>query len=348
MEPTETYSSEIPTAFPSQNQTQKVREGFRPVADRESYVDVPGLLVQFNRQSPVLHIVESLLYSNSQPPDSIQPLFSALANQQPRYWHERVVAAWALGRMQLTAQEHDAAASMLLGILAEDDSQTVAHSVWVGLNWSVWTVLSASMLMAAVSLIDQDAIFQFVGGTALCASIFTVPIAVHSGRNHTRRNHVQRAAAAEALGRLHSVASLEALADALFEDSVKVSEAAALALRLILPELTVQDYGKFEPSTMHALGRVLDSSDLLLVFTALEALEKVGTPASIPYVARVARAGQTPMVKDLAQRVLKTLEGRKRHQGDAEQLGRPVESAPEPAVAELLRPDFTREDEEDL
>jgi len=337
MEPTESFSPELPPAFPTQNKTQQVKEGFRPVADRESYVDVPGLLVQFDRQSPVLHIVESLLYSNSQPPDSIQPLFSALANYQPRYWHERVVSAWALGRMQLNEQEHDAAASMLLGILAEDDSQTMAHSIWVGLNWSVWTVLSASMLMAAVNLIDQEAIFAFVGGTALCASTLTVPIAIHAGRNRTRRNHIQRAAAAEALGRLRSVASLEALADALFDDSIKVRESAALALRLILPELSSSDYGRFEPSTIHALGRVLDTSDVLLVFTTLEALEKIGTPAGMPYVSRIAKTGQTPMVRELAQRVLTTLEGRKRRQGDAEQLGRPVILAQEAAQQELLR-----------
>jgi hypothetical protein len=296
----------------------------------------------------VLHIVESLLYSNSQPPDSIQPLFSALANQQPRYWHERVVAAWALGRMQLNPQEHDAAASMLLGILAEDDSQTMAHSVWVGLNWSVWTVLSASMLMAAVNLIDQEAIFQFVGATALCASTLTVPIAMHAGRNRTKRNHVQRAAAAEALGRLRSVASLEALADALFDDSIKVRESAALALRLILPELESSDYGKFDPSAIHALGRVLDTSDVLLIFTALEALEKVGTPAAMPYVSRIVKTGQTTMLRDLAQRVYGTLESRKRRLGDAEQLGRPVIVSMEAPKQELLRATTDGANEEDL
>ncbi len=309
---------------------------------------MPGLLVKFDRQSPVLHIVESLLYSNSQPPDSIQPLFSALANYQPRYWHERVVAAWALGRMHLNEQEHDAAASMLLGILAEDDSQTMAHSVWVGLNWSLWTVLSASMLMAAANLIDQEIIFQFVGATAMCASTLTVPIAIHAGRNRTRRNHIQRAAAAEALGRLRSIASLEALADALFDDSIKVRESAALALRLILPDLGPRDYGKFEPSAVHALGRVLDTSDVLLVFTALEAIEKIGTPAAMPYVSRIVKTGQTPMVRDLAQRVLMTLEGRKRRQGDAEQLGRPVITAREAAQHELLRATASVSDDDDL
>jgi hypothetical protein len=204
------------------------------------------------------------------------------------------------------------------------------------------------MLMAALTGFPQDGIFQFVGATALCASTLTVPIAIHAGRNRTKRNHIQRAAAAEALGRLRSTASLEALADALFDDSIKVRESAAMSLRLILPELGPGDYGKFEPSAIHALGRVLDTTDVLLVFTTLEAIEKIGTPAAMPYVSRIAKTGQTAMLRELAQRVLSTLEGRKRRQGDVEQLGRPVVATIEPPKHELLRATAGTADDEDL
>lgn len=337
MEPTERFESE-PTMFPSNARTDSARkEGFRPVADRESYVDVPGMLVLFDRQSPVLHIVESLLYSGTQPPDSIQPLFSAIANPHARYWHESVVATWALGRMELNAQERDAAAVMLLEILKNNSARTVGQSIWLGLNWSFWSMLAVSFLWMVIDASGEFPLAEVVVNLTLLASFVLVPIAIATGGTLSKHCEAQRAAAAETLGRLKAVSAIHPLAENFEDENVKVREASALALRHILPTLTYEDYGKFDSPTIHSLGRLLSSSDVMLAFTVLEALEKIGTGAAIPYVSRVVKSGASPLLRDTARRVLTVLEERKRSKAYAEQLGRPSSSTPDPAD-ELLRP----------
>ena len=76
---------------------------YTPSWAQDSYVQITDLLFNFGRQTPVKHIADTILNGRYQPGDNVHPLFTALSQSNKNLWRERVVAIWALGRVQLMA-----------------------------------------------------------------------------------------------------------------------------------------------------------------------------------------------------------------------------------------------------
>src|ERR1051326_4350452 len=108
---------------------------YTPSWAQDSYIQIEDLLMHFGRQTPVKYIADALRHGRYRPGDPIHPLFTALNQTNANYWRERVVAIWALGRVQLTEQERDATANMLMEVLEEKAALNAWERLVRGLCW---------------------------------------------------------------------------------------------------------------------------------------------------------------------------------------------------------------------
>ncbi len=297
----------------------------RPV---DSYLEIGSLLTQFRGTSPVRSIAEGLLVNTYQPDSSTMPLFSALANNSANHWREQVVAAWALARVPLDAQERDAAAGMLMETLERDEDQTLWERFLRGLLWGYGTMLPLCVIWSLLICrsgenIDWADVFpQMLFLMGSLASILTIPMCVVYGRLNSGHNDMLRAASAESLGRLHVIESIGPLAEKLFDQSTTVREASAFALMQILPKLEESDYGAIDQQSVAHLAEALIHPNTLLVFKILEALNKVGTGSTLPAVERLTREGKTKQLQETAKQVAAVLEERRRRERESRHLMR--------------------------
>src|SRR5579871_2578240 len=223
-----------------------------------SHVDIRTLLGQVSAQSPVGHIVDSIRNRTYRPLDDVHALFSALAHPGRRVWQEQVLAAWALGQVELGAQERAAAIEMLIEVLQDSKGRTLTQQLQRGFGWSFGGVfplcLIWSSMVASHGEEDWFGIFlqmMFVLGGI--ASLVTVPISLGQGQRRTSQNDQLRVASAETLGRLGAKESIGVLALAINDRSEAVREAASSALHGLLPLLNQSDFGNLNERDMRAL-----------------------------------------------------------------------------------------------
>ena len=323
-----------------------------PAWAQDSYIQIHDLLFQFGRHTPVKHIAEALLTGSYRPGDPIHPLFTALSQTNRPLWRERVVAIWALGRVQLSAQERESAACMLMEVLEQNAGGNFWKRAMRGLAWGYSLAFPLSFFWSLAVAQNEGGpwlmIFvemMLIFGTA--ASLGTTPLSLFVGRQSNARQDMVRQAAAETLGRLGALESIGGLAGALFDPSPLVREASAQALNQLLPNLTDSHYGLFGEQALRNLARALTYSNINLRFQILEALGKVGTSQVISAVDHIAKTGRIVHLRDKALEVLSRLEARKKQGDDARILMRPSSSFAAP-TAQLLRPAHQAGDTEPL
>lgn len=309
-----------------------------------AHADAPGLIhaliPALSPHSRVRQSAEALL--NGMPPsrESVECLFTALADPAGRSRGERVVAAWALGQAPLSPEERDAAAHMLLEILESHTGPTFGQQFLRALV-AGYGLIALGCLLHVLNLehywiprhmiLERMLIIYGAYGSPFVLS----GAGLFAGATQKDDDRL-RAMAAHALGSLGVAESVGALAGTLFTRSPRVNEASASALHRLLPALTEAHYGLFGSDSMAKLGRALDHPDSLLVSKVLSALEKVGTRHAIPFAEKLARTSRMTRQRDAAAHLAEVLRGRQQSELASDTLMRPV-AATMTAPDQLLR-----------
>jgi HEAT repeat protein len=259
-------------------------------------------------------------------PRTIQPLVAALTNPSRKRQREREVAVRLLGSIDLTERDRYAAASVLAGVLENNPREALVPR-WVrAVGWAVLaTVVRNYFANRAILSIWLPSMLL-----ASSASLWWDQF------RYVRANRVRRAAA-EALGHLRAPEAVGALLTALYDRDVKVRQAAANALREVLPTITAEHFGHLESTAIVNLAKATSHEDTGLALEAVKALAHVGTSIAIPQVERVVSSGSTEEMRAAAAQTLTTLRERQRQEDMRSTLLRPETGPKDPAVS-LLRP----------
>jgi hypothetical protein len=307
--------------------------------------EIATLLDKINPHSPVRRIAETLLSGTYDPLSGVDPLFTTLTASSGRPWRERVVAAWALGRVPLSPQERAAATDMLMDALERDRHHSFWSTFRSGLIGGYGTCLAFGFLAVAITILTAnhrhynliEVFLEFAAVAALVTSPAILASSAAMAWHLSRKHNSLRAAAAESLGRLAAPEALGALAGALFDNSARVREATATALHAVLPSITEEHDGLLGAASMIALGRALKHDDTLLVRKLLTTLGKIGTSHALPYVKQAAEDSRMTRVRDAARDTLEIMQERQLREKEAQTLIRPSYAIPSTPV-ELLRP----------
>lgn len=306
--------------------------------------EITTLIEKIPPHLPVRRIAEGLQNGTYDPLLGVDALFTALSASSGRPWRERVVAAWALGRVPLSPQERAAATDMLLDSLERDRNYSFASSFQKGISWGYGACVLLGFLIALMHKLESyyprngfKDWFMYSMAAAFFASPAILLLSGGIAWERSRKRNTLRATAAESLGRLAAPESLGALAGALFDRNAPVREAASTALHNILPTISDEHYGILGMESMTLLGRALTHGDTLLVLKLLKALAKIGSSHALPYVEQAARSSRMTKVRDEAHETLERMQERLLREKDAQTLMR----ASYPSLAEpseLLRP----------
>jgi hypothetical protein len=301
---------------------------------------------------PETHPVRLLALSvaRGEPIDNIQPLIDALLDPSPDRWRIRAVAAWALSRTPLSPEQNDAATASLLDVLEHARPEAWAMRLLRGIKRHAAITFGGGALATIFLFFLLDTIgrssfppsaievfWVMTAVVAICGLPIVLPASFLFDRS---RDALDRAAAAEALGRLGQPESVGALSGALFDRSQRVRESAAVALNELLPHLVPEHHGMFGSQSIANLGRALNHPDAQLVSKVLAALSVVGTSHAIPFVRKAVQSGRTLRLRDAADEVLKVLEQRQRSESLQSTLLRPTISPDDPAQI-LVRPSIS-------
>lgn len=315
----------------SHTQLQTVESGSpafgKSALAHQSYLDVERMLIDV-RPSPLRHLIEVILGGSPQTHVSHAPLFTALAATPASRWKERVLAAWAMGRVKLSREERDAAENMLMEVVVPEEPDTFLDRLLRGFSWAYGMMFPVSLVGAIVlsrfgSEMDWGVAFiQLLVMLGTFSSLFTIPYCFWWGREETIHLNFLRAAAAESLGKLHIYGSIGALAKGVYDDNALVQETSTAALMELLPKITEDHRNELNDSAMNGLGELLSHSNSLLVIQTLEAIEVVGTGKLIPFIEHTIQYGSGYGLKEKAKRVLKVLESRRKNEIESSQLMR--------------------------
>lgn len=304
------------------------------------------LLRRLPASHPIRQAAESFLAAPAAPlePTSFTLLFRALTNPEARHWRERMIAAWALCRATLTPQQARNIANTLLDILndqlpgdtREERQQGYYRWLWYG----TLPALTFFVVMIFVRALpgEENLLFGAAMGTLLVAAASALRAVIGMARldlDDWRINRV-RVAAVEGLGLLQMPETVGALAFALGDLNLRLRAAAEAALFDTLPRLTFDHYGSLDRQAVPNLCRVLSHPRQELVVRVLEALEKVGDGRALPFVQRLDDRPADTAFRELAARVLTTLQERKRLEDDRRMLLR-GSTSPNAAPSLLLR-----------
>lgn len=344
-------------------------------AEREEDRAMRSLLRRIGRRSLFTGETRRQLGDPHLASDVVHALITLLEGPFEERWEERMIAVWALGRVE-GAPQHRAAIARSLCAVVDTDHRRASASTDQQLHQAMRRSLPFSGVVgliaagATITLLaataPQDvplihdlwwAVFAFVGGlgaglsSGYTASVLSLPFTLPASvaLDTVRFNRV-RVAATTALGRLHVPQSVGVLAKAVSDSSPNVRRAAVPALQSAISTLTPAHYGtlggEVVPHLCAALERARErlSNDTraaeALALSALTALENVGDGRAVTPVRRMVNTGWTAPVNALATRLLPILQERQRQEDAREMLLRGAMTPP-PSSELLLRPAVT-------
>jgi HEAT repeat protein len=276
-----------------------------------------ALARRLSPHSAVRIAAESLLSGSEMRPDQIEALFSALTRASRVHWRERLVAAWCLGRVPLKELEREAAAGTLLSLL---ETSTHNGPTIVGRIWAIYGLLFPLVLMFDINSNPGPVFVTIWTVAAIAASMFAAPVLHAMGRD----TFTVRSAAAMSLGHLRVAEAIGPLARAVNDRDPHVRDAASAALHEALPMLSAEHFGRLSTDAIGAIAALLKHADNLLVFKALDALEKVGTASAISAVDALRNRARMSSLQQRAADVLEVLRERKRLEDQGKTLLRPM------------------------
>jgi HEAT repeat protein len=302
----------------------------RPIdAYAAEFREISLILKRVPKRRPAYQIATALLRDGRFSLPEIEPLRRALRNPSANRWRERQAAAWALGHLELNAEQQADAAETLVAVLANRLPEDTAR-----LGRSCLRTFLASCVLCTVwrlSFVEAPLSLLLFMSCLLCAG----PCIPASLLLDDRRVNRVRAFAATALGRLQLPETTAPMAAALHDDSLVVREAASETLPAVLRTLTPDYYGWLGAQAVPDLCRALNRWNLRLPI--LEALEKVGDGRAVKPAERLLAEDPALEIQETLQRALPILQERKKREQESSMLLRGA-SSPQAAPDQLLRP----------
>lgn len=300
--------------------------------------------------------------------ESFAHLINLLRKPDDNRWRERAVACWAFSLANIEADEDKATvASTLCAIIDRSAAQRIRGSEG-GARGNFWTRAKNAILrtaavgfgmstMVAAAVLAwrfaEDGAFPlwlttfWFGLGVFFSFMLAMPVMPISVGIDIARTNRARTAAAWALGRVPRFDSAGSLAAASVDSTnARLRTASTASLRLVLPLLTYEHYGRLAPEAVPNLCRALhfdggnffnqSPETVALGMQLLEALEKVGDGRAVWYVEMVSKRSRNPYIADTARRLLPLLEERRRREQNAGMLLR-GSSRPGAGADQLLR-----------
>ncbi len=300
-------------------------------ADLGDLDEIARLATRLRRKNPVRMAADMLIQGARPPDDAIPSLLYSIQAPSGFRWRERIVAAWALSRMEVDETTRCHAASCLIRMLRRENEKDAAGRIGR-------MALRTGILSGALSILTSPATgigaIPFFIVLSVVFSPFTFSL---SSWIDSRRHDRVRAAAAEALGHVCIAESIGDLALAARDKNMRVRQRAANSFLPVAATITKRDYRRLDNWMVNAVFRLLSGRDDDLQRAALRALGEFGDGSALEPVQRVAKKGKTRELRALAESCLPILRERWQKENDTRILLRAADS-PGAREEALLRP----------
>jgi hypothetical protein len=266
---------------------------------------IDRMLRKMRSKDPVRHLAVSILEEPSVRLENIIPLVAAFERKGALHWRDRAIAAWVLGRANLSAQQRRVAAEAL--------TQLVIYKPEAAGMWC----LASCML-----------------------GLLVIP-AILSSASRSHNLSLVRCEAMRSLGLLRDPGCLGAVTNVIEETrtawSTDLRNEAMRAMPELVAALTHEYYGLLPMQTIPNLCRALNDRNPLISSCAIEAIAKIGDGRAIPAMEDLAKDDAGSPLRDRAREVLPILYERRRNETNKQTLLRAYE-APVEGQYVLLRP----------
>ncbi len=276
---------------------------------------------------------------------------AALQPHDPPSMARAKVCAWMLGVSVMQPEDSNSAA-LALGELLLRGPKFALRADGAGLRSTFFRAgLSAGaavVVLAAVSVlvVEYPVLFSLILGIGDFAVVVAC-LLVMLRLQYAGAARELRFVAAHALGRLGSVTAIGDLSAASLEPDSNLSAMALISMRVLLPRLTADSYGRLGSQTVpnickllarsvaRARGRQENIHDLQLEL--LLALEQIGDSRAVGPIRQAANHWPQGHLSDAANRVLVVLRERQRLETEREVLLRAATDSYATGSADLLR-----------
>ena len=280
----------------------------------------------FSRTSLISDFVQNELATTRPDEKTFTALRDAIVDRINPNWREQTVAAWALGKADLTAEQQKEATELLAFLLdysGRTRGQWRGDNVGTGIAYAIgWSVLSVLFMVVIGSVFAYYNPLLIPGiMIGVFALIITPLVPFITVGNLASITNTVRLEAARSLSSFKSAEGVPSLLRA-SQNTDFFWEVGIYALRATLPSLTFEEhYGNLGSDVVPNLCRLLNLSlDLRTIqarewqLVLLDALEKVGDARALPQLTRLAQEGTStqgnPAVPEKIAQVLKVLQAR--------------------------------------
>ena len=309
---------------------------------------IEKLLKRLKPQSPIAALARSILAGESQHAEYFEPAVAALTHTGKFSWRDRRVAAWALGRANLGAEQAGRAASALAYIIkrpAPDLEKRWLRPMPLTLAIATPTALA---LILALQGVKEHFIPLWLAMSLVLTLLMSIILVPAHLTLDDRRISDSRSVAIAALSRLHNPFSVTVFVEAALDQDKQVQTSASKALQETLPLLTEEQYGNHDRDLVPLLCRLLRPASEKWHLLVVTALAMVGDGRAIEPLERLERHCSTEVRMAISETLPVLYERRKREQdsqrllrasqpSDGGVLLRPLEGQSEIETAALLR-----------
>jgi ferritin-like metal-binding protein YciE len=332
------------------------------------------MLARLRKRNPVRKMAEAFWQGEKIGQEEVRELLRRAAHSSASRWRERVVATWLLGHLPLNEDQH-AEAIRILSNTAEKSHKQDRWRIWGRfclrsplMLWGViiplgglevlinryipalqdfWKYLSdwteillrpyGNLMEMLVPIVTSPSPFESAFGITLLLILLPAPITLPLSRfiDRKRQNQVRK----EAISSLLQRGDMKALAPLLVilkQEKGEVFEAALRAALELLPRLNTTHYGTLRSDVTQNLCYLLEHFEGTIIYSLLEALEKVGDSRALPTVLRLERSLKDPLLRNKLSQLLPILVEREQQEKQSKDL---LRSSQEPISKEtLLRP----------
>jgi hypothetical protein len=287
----------------------------------------------------VAKLVGNLIAGDSLSREEVWELVAIAADHRCQKLTQSRLAAWALGRLGLSAASRTEVARRIERSLKPDPfSDLLGATLTLALTTSVGMCLAAYIVYA----LQVDPIASFTQIAVSIAPKLLPFTTFHAYSVVAQRRHCTVRNVLRALGRLGSVDSIPALARAYWDGPLSWSgklkrehrEIAAKSLKKLLGIISSDALSPAPQGLSSDLLKLSYSTDYKLVEATIRALGVVGDRRAIDRVRDCAAAHVNPEVRAAAEIALPAIEERAKRKSNQQALLRPFEAS----SSDLLRP----------
>ncbi|MEP6756147.1 MAG: hypothetical protein ABJA67_11655 [Chthonomonadales bacterium] len=276
-------------------------------------------------------------------PEDVLSVTFALYQDITWKWNEKQLAVWCLGAIPLDEASQKSAYYALNRVLTKYKPRILDYRLvfrgccmFIPIVFTVFIaiVISFPHLAASVVFAESNATMLFLLSIIFFSLLLMPPIA---SLYDFLRKRTLRYMTFTSLTRLYCLECIAPVSAGLFERDKRIRELAYQWLHHKLPTVKPEHFELLDSTTISSLANVLNHPDHELLLKTLQAIEYIGTGASIPQVRKIAYRGQSTELKAAAEKTLAVLYKRAEEQKRKATLLRPSKNPNEPS-ATLLRP----------